>query len=221
MPFDQCWVQKFSASNLFLLAPRVANSAWAGSACMSKTDAQSGPVALSKLKCCKNSNLDGKTMEHPPHSAKGEGGVPHWKFSLSHVFLFLVIFLLSFFLNIKHHYPQNHSKKCEQKKHPPSFLGHLWIFSHFWDTKNRDKFFGIATYANSNRSKFFATFNATWVSWRELSMTRSRDLSNVQKKRDPGCLRDLFGGITDYTQLWGEYNKSPINHYIRIPFKTR
>lgn len=33
---------------------------------MSKTDAQSGPVALSKLKCCKNSNLDGKTMENPP-----------------------------------------------------------------------------------------------------------------------------------------------------------
>ena len=167
IPFDQCWVQKFSASNLFLLAPRVANSAWAGSACMSKTDAQSGPVALSKLKCGKNSNLDGKTMENPPNSAKGEECLTG-NFHFPMCFCSWWSFCWVFFLDIKHHYPQNHSQKCEQKKHPPSFLGHLWIFSHFWDTKNRDIFFGIATYANSNRSKFFATFNATWVSWREL-----------------------------------------------------
>lgn len=85
MPFDQCWVQKFSASNLFLLAPRVANSAWAGSACMSKTDAQSGPVALSKLKCCKNSNLDGKTMENHPILPRVRSSSLEKK-SLSHVF---------------------------------------------------------------------------------------------------------------------------------------
>lgn len=215
MPFDQCWVQKFSASNLFLLAPRVANSAWAGSACMSKTDAQSGPVVLSKLKCCKNSNLDGKTMENLPFCQGW--GVPHWKCSLSHQ---VFVAAVSFFLDIKHHYPQNHSQKVWAKEASSKFSWASVNFLAFLRHKKPGYFFSASPRMPIQTGRSFSPLSTQRECHGENFQRQDPETWAMLKQRVPGCLRDLFGGITDYTQLWGEYNKSPINHYIRIPFKT-